>query len=53
MKRLAAEGVSTTTLGLGDDYNEDLLEAMARGGDGNYYYGTSPRPPLRTHSKTR
>lgn len=31
-------GVSTSTMGLGDDYNEDLLEAMARSGDGNYYY---------------
>ncbi len=36
-------GVSTTTLGLGNDYNEDLLEAMARAGDGNYYYVESPR----------
>ena len=36
-------GVSTSTLGLGNDYNEDLLEAMARSGDGNYYYVESPR----------
>lgn len=35
---LAKRGVSTSTLGVGDDYNEDLLEAMARSGDGNYYY---------------
>ena len=41
--RLAKEGVSTTTMGLGDEYNEDLLEAMARAGDGNYYYIESPR----------
>ena len=41
--RLAKEGVSTTTLGLGDDYNEDLLEAMAQAGDGNYYYIESPQ----------
>ena len=38
VNRLAREGVSTTTMGVGDDYNEDLLEAMARSGDGNYYY---------------
>lgn len=38
----ARDGVSTTTLGLGDEYNEDLLEAMARSGDGNYYYVESP-----------
>jgi Ca-activated chloride channel homolog len=41
--QLAKEGVSTTTMGVGDDYNEDLLEAMARSGDGNYYYVESPQ----------
>jgi Ca-activated chloride channel family protein len=40
---LAGAGVSTSTLGLGRDYNEDLLEAMARSGDGNYYYVESPQ----------
>lgn len=40
---LAKRGVSTTTMGVGDDYNEDLLEAMARSGDGNYYYIRSPQ----------
>lgn len=35
-------GVGTSTLGLGNDYNEDLLEAMARSGDGNYYYVEHP-----------
>lgn len=30
--------VTTSTLGVGQDYNEDLLEAMAVAGDGNYYY---------------
>ena len=35
-------GIGTSTLGLGDEYNEDLLEAMARAGDGNYYYVESP-----------
>jgi Ca-activated chloride channel homolog len=43
VNRLAREGVSTTTMGLGDDYNEDLLEAMAQSGDGNYYYIESPQ----------
>lgn len=42
--RLAKEGVSATTMGLGDDYNEDLLEAMAQAGDGNYYYIEHPQP---------
>ncbi|MFO0806319.1 MAG: VWA domain-containing protein [Gemmataceae bacterium] len=36
--RAARESVGTTTMGLGDDYNEDLLEAMARSGDGNYFH---------------
>jgi Ca-activated chloride channel family protein len=34
--------VSTTTLGVGEDYNEDLMEAMANTGDGNYYFIESP-----------
>lgn len=40
---LAKRGVSTTSMGVGNDYNEDLLEAMARSGDGNYYYIESPQ----------
>jgi len=46
--KLAQAGVSTTTLGLGDHYNEDLLEAMARSGDGSYYYveGASQLPSI-------
>jgi Ca-activated chloride channel family protein len=43
VSRLAREGVGTTTLGVGDDYNEDLLDAMSKSGDGNYYYVESPR----------
>jgi Ca-activated chloride channel family protein len=35
---LAQTGVSTTTLGIGDDYSEDLLAAMARSGDGNFFH---------------
>jgi Ca-activated chloride channel homolog len=36
--KLAQQGVSTTTMGVGNDYNEKLLEAMTNSGDGNYYY---------------
>jgi Ca-activated chloride channel family protein len=39
---LAERGVSTTTMGIGREYNEDLMEVMARSGDGNYYYIRSP-----------
>lgn len=42
VRGLAARGVSTTTMGLGDDYNEDLMQAMGQAGDGNYYYIESP-----------
>jgi Ca-activated chloride channel family protein len=40
--KMAAAGVGTSTVGLGAEYNEDLLEAMARSGDGSYYYVESP-----------
>jgi Ca-activated chloride channel family protein len=42
VKALAGRGVGTSTMGLGDDYNEDLMEAMGRAGDGNYYYIQAP-----------
>lgn len=35
---LAQRGVSTTTLGIGQGYNEDLLAAMASSGDGNFFH---------------
>jgi Ca-activated chloride channel homolog len=38
VRAMAIRGVSTTTIGVGEDYNEDLLGAMAEAGDGNYYY---------------
>jgi Ca-activated chloride channel family protein len=34
----AARGVTTTCFGFGEHYNEDLLEAMAGAGQGNYWY---------------
>jgi Ca-activated chloride channel family protein len=43
VKHFAAAGVGTTAMGVGRDYNENLLEAMARAGDGNYYFIESPR----------
>jgi Ca-activated chloride channel family protein len=35
---LIEEGISVTTLGLGQDFNEDLLVQMARRSDGNYSF---------------
>ncbi len=37
-QRLATDGLSVTTIGLGHDYNEDLMTALAEAGDANYYY---------------
>jgi len=37
--RAAEAGVSTSTYGLGRDFNEDLMVAMAERGGGNHYYG--------------
>ena len=34
-----AKGVSTTTVGLGRGFNENLMSAMARAGGGQQYYG--------------
>lgn len=36
---LLAGGISTTTVGLGSGFNEDLMIAMARAGGGQQYYG--------------
>lgn len=42
LERHAAElykrGISTTTFGLGADFDEDLLQRMARAGGGNFYF---------------
>jgi Ca-activated chloride channel family protein len=38
VRGMAGKQVSTSTIGVGDDYNEDLMGAMARAGMGNYYF---------------
>jgi Ca-activated chloride channel family protein len=35
---LSETGVSVTTIGVGDDYNEDLMAGLAEASDANYYY---------------
>lgn len=35
----AARGITTSTYGLGNGFNEELMVAMARAGGGNHYYG--------------
>ncbi|WP_066638535.1 vWA domain-containing protein [Desulfolucanica intricata] len=41
-RELAAGGVSLSTFGLGEDFEEDLLQAMAEAGGGNFYYIEAP-----------
>jgi Ca-activated chloride channel family protein len=35
---LSELGISVTTIGVGDDYNEDLMAGLAEASDANYYY---------------
>jgi Ca-activated chloride channel homolog len=37
-RSLSRQGVSVTTIGVGDDYNEDLMAGLAEASDANYYY---------------
>ncbi len=36
--RLAGRAISVSTIGVGDDYNEDLMSSLAEASDANYYY---------------
>jgi Ca-activated chloride channel family protein len=45
---LRARGVSTTTFGVGDDFDEALLQSMADAGGGHFYYIASPAQ-IRDH----
>ena len=37
-RQLSTQGVSVTTIGLGADYNEDLMVSLAEASDANYYH---------------
>ncbi len=41
-REMASGGVTLSTFGLGDDFEEDLLQAMAEAGGGNFYYIEAP-----------
>ena len=38
---LLEEGISVTTLGVGDDFNEDMMIRLSQASDGNSYYAAS------------
>jgi Ca-activated chloride channel homolog len=42
VRGLAARGVSTTALGVGRDFDEDMMQAIAMAGDGNYHFIEHP-----------
>jgi len=42
VRGMASREVSTSTIGVGRDYNEQLLSAMAQAGTGTYYYVDNP-----------
>jgi len=35
---ISERGIAVTTIGVGDDYNEDLMAGLAEASDANYYY---------------
>jgi len=37
-RELRGDGITVSTIGLGDDYNEDLMTALAEASNANYYY---------------
>jgi Ca-activated chloride channel homolog len=37
-KQIIENGITISTFGLGNDYNEDLMTSMAEAGNGNYYF---------------
>jgi Ca-activated chloride channel homolog len=41
-REISSSGIGISTMGVGDDFNEDLLVAMAEAGNGNFYYIESP-----------
>lgn len=43
VRRGLAQGVSTSTVGLGRHYDEQLLETLASEGDGTYHYAETPQ----------
>ena len=42
-QKLVKEGISVSTIGLGDGYNEDLMDLLAKKSDGNHAYVQEPQ----------
>src|SRR5262245_22869577 len=46
-RALLAEGISVSTIGLGLDYNEDLMLQLARASDGNHAFARAPNDLIK------
>jgi Ca-activated chloride channel family protein len=44
-------GISVSTIGLGKDYNEDLMLQLARAGDGNHAFAAAPDDLIKIFNK--
>jgi Ca-activated chloride channel homolog len=42
VRGLASRGISTSALGVGRDFDEDMMQAIAQSGDGNYHFIEHP-----------
>ena len=42
-QKIGGDGITVTTLGLGDGYNEDLMQQLAQASDGNHAFITSEK----------
>lgn len=47
VRSVKSEGIRISTMGLGRDYDEDLMQAIAENGGGNYYYIEHPTQMAR------
>jgi Ca-activated chloride channel homolog len=50
-RALLAEGISVSTIGLGRDYNEDLMLQLARASDGNHAFASAPTDLVQIFNK--
>ena len=48
---LLNEGISVSTIGLGKDYNEDLMLQLASAGDGNHAFAAAPDDLIKIFNK--
>ena len=48
---LLREGISVSTIGLGKDYNEDLMLQLAKAGDGNHAFASAPDDLIQIFNK--